>query len=223
MQYAQIIGAYVADYYLFALEIIGTVAFSISGAILGMRRGMDLLGVMLMGIVTAVGGGILRDILIGNTPPIAFRAPVYLIVALAAAGIFFFIMCFRRQKGKLHYDGLWQLMDAIGLAGFTVTGIGTCITLNGDYQESLFLLLFVGVVTGVGDGVIRDILAQVPPSILHEGFYASASLAGALCCALLWPIAGKEAAMLCGVILILVLRFIAVRCHWRLPRFTKEV
>lgn len=135
--------------FLFLLELAGTVAFAVSGAVLGIEKHMDIFGVGLLGITTAVGGGILRDLVVGLTPPRAFQDPMYLLVALGVSVVLFFPFVRRLiGRSKRVFDALMLLMDATGLGIFTITGINTAITLA-DCTDPL-LLVFVGLLTGTG-------------------------------------------------------------------------
>ena len=112
--------------FLFLLELAGTVAFAVSGAVLGIEKHMDIFGVGLLGITTAVGGGILRDLVVGLTPPRAFQDPMYLLVALGVSVVLFFPFVRRLiGRSKRVFDALMLLMDATGLGIFTITGINT--------------------------------------------------------------------------------------------------
>lgn len=198
-------------------ELIGTVAFSISGAMTGLKKNMDLFGVAILGLTTAVGGGMLRDIILGNTPPVMFRDPVYAIVALCTA-VIVFLPGVQRLLDRIHglYDVLMLWMDSLGLGIFTVVGIQTAhVVLE---QPGIFLSLFVGVITGVGGGLMRDIFAGDTPYIFVKHFYACASLSGAVVCVLLWDLLGQMAAVLLGAAIVVVLRMLAVRFRWSLPR-----
>lgn len=133
--------------FLFLLELAGTVAFAVSGAVLGIEKHMDIFGVGLLGITTAVGGGILRDLVVGLTPPRAFQDPMYLLVALGVSVVLFFPFVRRLiGRSKRVFDALMLLMDATGLGIFTITGMNTAITLA-DCTDPL-LLVFVGLLTG---------------------------------------------------------------------------
>ncbi|MBQ6430605.1 MAG: trimeric intracellular cation channel family protein [Oscillospiraceae bacterium] len=203
--------------YVSLLELIGTVAFAASGALIAMKKHMDLLGVIVLGVVTAVGGGILRDLILGITPPLAFRDPADALVAVATS-ILLFIPWLRHRlmHNQRLFDVILLIMDSIGLGVFTVMGIWNALAFDPD--RSTFLLVFVGVLTGVGGGMIRDVLAGNMPFILVKYVYACASLIGALACALLWKILPSYAAMLVGMLLVLIIRLLAAHYHWNLPR-----
>ena len=202
------------------LELVGTVAFAASGALTAMKKQMDLLGIVVLGVVTAVGGGILRDIILGATPPYAFRDPLCACVAIATS-LLLFIPYLRRplMKNQKIFDFAMLLMDSVGLGVFTVMGIWIAKELSPDYR--IFLLTFVGLITGVGGGVLRDIMAGQTPYIFVKHIYASASLAGALVCALLWKILPDYVSMLAGLLLVLTIRLLSAHFHWNLPRVKK--
>jgi len=201
----------------FVFELFGTVAFAISGAITGLKKKMDIFGVVILAVVTAVGGGAIRDIVLGNTPPMTFRNPVYALVAVAT-GILAFIPAVRRLAGKNPrvFDIFLLITDSVGLGIFTVMGIRTAI--GTGHGENLFLLVFVGVVTGVGGGLLRDMMAGNTPYIFVKHVYASASLAGAVLCVLLWKPLGSTAAMSVSAVVIFVIRFLSAKFKWSLPK-----
>ncbi len=203
--------------FLFVVNLIGTVAFAASGAMIGLKKEMDVFGVCILGLTTAVGGGILRDLVLGLTPPMAFRDPTAALVALVVSAVFFL----RRARAVLErsprlYDLLLFWMDSVGLGAFTVVGVQIAMDYAG--QPTLFLLVFVGVVTGVGGGVLRDLMAQQVPYIFVKHVYACASLAGAVLCAGLWSWTGRVSAMLAGLGAVVLIRWLAAHFRWNLPR-----
>lgn len=201
---------------LLLFEIMGTVAFAVSGAMVALSKKMDVFGVAVLGLVTAVGGGVIRDLILGITPPKTFQNPVYAAVAIATSLIIFIPAVRRFLSGKEVYDKIMLLMDSAGLGIFTVVGIETAYLAN--QSHSIFLLIFVGVITGVGGGIIRDILAQTTPAILVRHFYATASIIGAVICILLWNSFGQSAAVIGGASSVLILRLLAAKYHWSLPK-----
>ena len=202
---------------LLLFEIVGTVAFAISGAMTGMKKKMDIFGVAILGLTTAVGGGALRDIILGNTPPVMFRDPVYAVIAILTS-VILFLPAVQRLILRIHglYDSLMLLMDSVGLGIFTVVGIRTAYAAVTD--PGWFLLLFVGVVTGVGGGILRDVMAGDMPYVFVKHFYACASLLGAVVCILLWTFAGQTVAMAAGAAAVVALRYLAVKYRWSLPK-----
>lgn len=205
---------------MFLLEILGTIAFSISGAVEAMKKKMDLLGVLVLGLVTAVGGGIVRDLVIGKLPPASFRNPTNAMIALLTAFVSFLAgAVLSRRKEPIH-SKLWNqvllITDAFGLGAFTVLGI------QGVQQQTEYkgtaLLLFVGVITGVGGGLLRDIFAGNVPYIFRKHVYATASIAGAISFLAIQHLGYPRLAVIVSVFLVVLLRLLAAHFEWNLPR-----
>ena len=151
--------------FLWVLEIIGTIAFAISGAIVGIKREMDMLGVAILGLTTAVGGGVIRDLILGQQPPRTFRDPICALIALAVSLIVFASFYFGKHfHHKRLPDMLLLIADSFGLGIFTVNGVAAAM----DVHEEITLLLFSGVLTGVGGGVLRDMTED--PNNVGEGY-----------------------------------------------------
>ena len=201
------------------MELIGTVAFALSGAMVAVQKKLDLLGIIVLGEVTAVGGGMFRDLLIGCTPPVLFREPVYVSTALAAVLLFFVLLkCRIVSKEFLEtemYEWFMNLFDAVGLGAFTVVGIDAAI--QGGFTNYLFLQIFLGVLTGVGGGVMRDVMAGTTPFILKKHVYACASFAGACVYVGLLRVAAENIALVVSALLIVGIRLCARRYKWNLP------
>lgn len=201
---------------LLIFEIIGTIAFAASGAIIALNKKMDILGVITLGLTTAVGGGVLRDVILGFTPPNMFRNPVYAIVAAVVSVLLFSSkirnLVFKQQKV---YDLCLLVMDSIGLGIFTVVGIS--VAHDRIINNPLFLV-FLGVITGIGGGVMRDIMAGQTPYIFVKHFYATASIIGAVATVILWAFVGETWSMVIGAVLIIVLRLLAAHFRWSLPK-----
>ena len=201
---------------LLCMEMVGTVAFALSGAMTALRRQMDLLGVMILGLITAVGGGVLRDLLLGITPPKIFDDPLTVCVALvSSAAAFLPPLRGLLLRSTLLFERLLLWADSLGLAAFTV--VGEQIAYSHLPEGSWFAVALLGTITGVGGGVLRDVLAGDTPYIFVKHVYASASLAGALACVVLWPLAGEMAAMLCGSALVVAVRILSAHFRWNLP------
>ena len=203
---------------IFAIELIGTIAFVSSGAMLGIRKNLDIFGVVVLGLCVAVGGGIVRDIILGLTPPSAFRDPSYALAALVTAVLLFGIVYWKQEILTSRYMEIYETImnycDAAGLGIFTVLGVYT------GYEQGYrgrFFLIFLGMLTGIGGGVIRDVLADTMPFILRKHIYAVASLAGAFVCQRL---IGQNLylALAAGPAVVLVIRILASHYRWNLPR-----
>ena len=205
---------------LFLFDLIGTIAFAISGAFVGIRKGMDIFGVNVLAVTTACGGGLMRDLIIGSIPPQMFRNPFFVMVAIVVANVVFLLMYLHRhmpRKVAPLYDKLLFWFDSLGLAAFTVDGVMAGIAMG--YGDNEFLICFLGFMTAVGGGALRDVLAGQTPDIFRKHVYAVAAIAGAvLMVALLRLFGSEQIAMLGGFLLVPVLRFLAAHFRWNLPK-----
>ena len=205
--------------FVFIMELIGTVAFAVSGAITGMEKKMDIFGVVILGLTTAVGGGIIRDMLIGNTPPQTFQDPVYAVISIVTAIIVFYLAGRRKNSMSPHlWDILLLVMDTLGLGIFTVVGVNAGI--RQGHMDNAFLLVFLGTITGVGGGLLRDMMASVPPYIFVKHIYACASIIGAIVCVYMNRFVGNVEAMVVSSIVVVLIRYLAAHYHWNLPRLS---
>ena len=209
---------------LFFVEAVGTIAFASSGAMVAIKKQLDLLGVIVLGVTTAVGGGMLRDIIIGNVPPNLFKDPVYVLLAFITVMILFVIVrCNQKilaSRSIEMYEKVMNIFDAVGLGAFTVVGIDTAVLAG--YGRYHFLIIFLGVITGVGGGLLRDIMAGETPYILKKHVYACASITGAGLYAYLQDYMNNDAAMLIGAGSVILIRILATRYCWDLPTATKK-
>lgn len=204
----------------FFMEMAGTIAFAASGAMVGVERNMDIFGVSVLGVVTAVGGGMIRDIVLGIIPPNVFTNPVYALVATITSCLVFLVFYWKRQllEGhmRLTYDRVMLVMDSVGLGIFTVVGVNTGI--RSGYMDNVFLLVFLGTITGVGGGLMRDMMAGVPPYIFVKHIYACASIVGAVVCVYMNRFVGNVEAMMVACFVIILIRYLAAHYRWNLPR-----
>jgi uncharacterized membrane protein YeiH len=193
-----------------ALDLIGTFVFAISGAMLGIRQGMDLFGILVLAFVTAVFGGLLRDLLIGAIPPAAVGSWYYLALAVTAGLLAFWCheLLARLQQPVLFFD-------AAGLGIFAVAGTQKAL----DYGLNWPMAAVLGVISGIGGGMVRDVLAAQTPVVLRSDIYAVAALAGGLV-----VVAGSYLGLpstfvaLAGAALCVFLRIMALYRGWKLPR-----
>ena len=202
----------------FIFEIIGTIAFALSGALVALRGKMDIFGTCVLGMTTAVGGGIIRDLMLCVTPPKALVNPTHALIALVVSALTFlpFVQKFlARNKSKVYEISL-LVADSLGLGIFTVIGVNAGF--NSLETPNVFLSVFLGVITGVGGGVLRDVMAKNTPKIFVKHFYACASIIGAVACIVLWPYWGETASMITGTLLIIALRLMAAHYRLELPR-----
>ena len=191
------------------LDLFGTFVFALSGAIAGARRRLDIFGVLVLSFVAANSGGIVRDLLIGATPPAAIRDWRYMAVSLLAGlVIFFWYPIVNRLRNPV------LIFDGAGLALFCVAGAQKALVFGADPWAAALL----GMLTGIGGGVARDVLLNDVPAVFRSDIYAVAALAGAsvvvLGDALQWPAAPAAVA---GAALCFGLRLAAIRFGWHLP------
>ncbi|WP_282754049.1 trimeric intracellular cation channel family protein [Desulfuromonas thiophila] len=195
---------------LYALDLLGTAAFAASGALVGVRRQMDLFGVLVLGLVTAIGGGTLRDLLLGAIPPFSLQDETYLYISIGVALLTF---VGHRRIEELAHPLLY--LDAVGLATFVVIGTEKAMAFGSGFLGAVTL----GVMTATAGGVLRDVLSNQVPLILQREIYASACFAGAALLYLLkllhWP---RPLAVLLAAALVIGLRLLAIRHNWALPR-----
>lgn len=204
-------------------EIAGTIAFAISGALVGISRKMDIFGILVLALSTAIGGGIIRDILVGNIPPNSFKTSLYIILTTLTTFAVFFI--YRSQILKYttrrKFSKIYLLADTLGLASFTVTG--TTIGFNA-YPEYPLLAVTLGLITAVGGGIIRDVLAQRIPSVLQEEIYALPSIVGGVAFYFVASI-GNDYWYLASPIsffVVFLLRSIGIYYHLSLPKVHRK-
>lgn len=161
-------------------EILGTIAFAFSGAIVGLYRRMDIFGITVLAVMTGVGGGMIRDVLCGIIPPSALTHPMSLLVSIGTALAVSFLYPFFRipKRGKVIISFFYHISDTIGLSAFTVTGVLTAFYAWPSHEYVLPTML--GLITAVGGGIIRDMMARRMPVVLYMDVYAIASVAGGL-------------------------------------------
>lgn len=205
---------------LLILEWIGTISFATSGSLVAIRHSLDLFGVVTVGTITAVGGGIIRDTIIGNVPPKIFFNPIILMVAVATSIVVFLIAyVYRKKFNKLGetIDTVNIFFDALGLATFSITGVEvTCMT---PFYDNLPLVIVMGVITSVGGGVLRDVLVNEKPYILTKHIYAVVSV---LVCGFYYVLSIYLEYTIFATFFVLIftvtVRLLAAKFHWKLPR-----
>ena len=212
------------DDVIFILEMVGTVAFAISGVMVAKDRKMDIFGAIVLGCATAVGGGMIRDLILGEIPPAMFTKPVYVTVAFITCVVDFI---FERSqttgnymdkidRNRIRSNFILNVADSVGLAAFVVVGCRTAV--YAGYGANMFLACFVGVLT--------DIFAGQMPLIMRKRVYGIAAIVGAIVYCGLSVIARPAGAfgstMIAAVVSMIVtvlIRFLAIYFHWNLPSF----
>ncbi|MDD6467579.1 MAG: trimeric intracellular cation channel family protein [Erysipelotrichaceae bacterium] len=203
---------------LFLIEIVGTISFAVSGSILAMERECDLFGVIVLGCVTAIGGGILRDILLGIHPPIAFQHPLYAIIAIVTSLFSFYLVYINKitfKKYRRLLDWADIIFDSVGLGIFVIIGINTALVHQFD---SAFLVLFIGLITGIGGGVLRDMMAMKIPMVLRKRIYAVAALSGGIVYYYCIRCVAPTIAITLSASTTIIIRLLAYYYKWNLPK-----
>ncbi|MGH8042380.1 MAG: trimeric intracellular cation channel family protein [Rudaea sp.] len=191
------------------IDLIGTFVFAISGATIAIRRDLDLFGVLVLSFAAATAGGICRDVLIGAIPPAALTNLWYLGVSCVAG-----ILTFYRYADVERMRNPVQIFDAAGLALFAVTGATKALEFHLEPVSAILL----GMLTGIGGGIARDVLVAQVPVVLRADFYAMAALIGAAVVVIGHELQFAAApSMAVGALLCFALRFMAIRRGWRLP------
>ena len=195
---------------IYAFDLLGTVAFAASGALAGVRRGMDLLGVIVLGIVTATGGGVIRDVLLNDTPPFCFKNELYLYLAVAAS-----VVVFLTPRSFERMNRAMLLLDALGLGTFLVIGTSKAL----QFHLGLMGAIIMGVMTATCGGLVRDILSNEIQLILQREIYASACVAGgALFFFLHRTELPYQVNLTVSALTVILIRCAAIVKGWQLPR-----
>ena len=195
---------------IYILDLIGTAAFAASGAWVGVRKHMDLFGVLVLGVVTAVGGGTLRDLLLGDIPPFSLKNESYIYIAIVVS-----LIVFANRVQFKTFEKPLLYFDAIGLGTFVV--IGTTKAL--DFHLGLLGAVLMGVMTGTAGGVIRDLFANQVPLIFRREIYASACVAGGLLLVALETVGtARPVAALLSAGTVISVRLLAIHYNWALPK-----
>ncbi len=190
------------------IDYIGTFVFAISGVLAGTDRKFDLFGVFILGFVTAVGGGTLRDMLIGSTPVGWMQNNIYIYIIAAALPV-----CYIWKKVILRWKKSMFLFDTLGIGLFTILGLQKTL----EVGLSPLVAVMMGVVSAVFGGVIRDVLSNEPPLIFQKEVYAFACLAGAVFFLLFDSLIPTDIAMVLSIAVVIIIRLLAVKYHWSVP------
>ncbi|GCF91838.1 trimeric intracellular cation channel family protein [Shewanella sp. M-Br] len=198
--------------WIYFFDLWGTAVFALSGALAAGRHRMDPFGVIVLASVTAVGGGSIRDALIGATPVFWIRDPNYIIVILAT--VFVCLLLVRRPRKVPEY--ILPVADAFGLALFTVIGAEKALNMG----LSGMIAVVMGLITGVGGGIIRDLLCRQVPMVLRTEVYATASIIGGIgyTVSLAYGM-GEKMALFLAMASALLIRLSAIKWHLSLPAF----
>ena len=193
--------------YIAILEYIGVFAFAVSGAIVAIEEEFDVFGIYIIAIITAMGGGVLRDIVTNSGIPVFFTSYVTIPFIIAGALLAIFL------KGNLKYKNLFVFIDAIGLAAFFISAAVKAICSNYNFM----LFIFAASITGVGGGVLRDIITNRKPQIFKHDVYCVAGVIGVTILWFIYPIVGIKIAQLVTLIIIVVIRMVSYFKSINLP------
>jgi uncharacterized membrane protein YeiH len=194
------------------LDLIGVFFFAVSGGLLAVRKGFELVGVISLSLVTALGGGIIRDVVLGATPPTAFDDVLYLIVPLCAAGVVFF----GHRVIEHRFATPVVFFDAAGLGLFAATGAVKASA----FEASAVGAVLIGVISATGGGIIRDVLANDQPHLFHPDsrLYAIPAALGATVIVVAWRNGFYSGGVAIAVAAtVFALRLAALRFGWRAP------
>ena len=213
------------DKIILAFELIGTVSFSISGAICATKKNLDVFGTLFCAIITALGGGVFRDTLLGILPPMMFTNYIYLLVASVVAMLTLItVLIINKTKIKFIENAsitfLNHILDAIGLAVFTIVGIN--IAISKGFADNAFFVIFLGTASGCGGGILRDVFLREIPLIFSKRVYALASVIGGTLYWLLlnFNIVNDASAIILGIVSIFLIRLFAIIFKWNLPHIS---
>ncbi len=205
------------------IEILGVIAFSISGAMVAIRRKTDLFGVILLAIVTALGGGLTRDVILSFSPPAFFSMKHYILIsAVVAVIVFLFARKFSHTylENELKIEHINDIFDALGLGIFAVMGVK--VAFQQGYTDSALISITCGLLTCICGGMLRDVLTNSTPFVLVKRIYAIAAIAGSSVYYLLHIYGaaihiGDNTALIIGVAVTFVLRILAMIFKWNMP------
>ena len=210
------------DVVIFVLECIAAASFSVSGTICAIAKRTDFVGALIFAFVTVFGGGFIRDLVIGRNPPLLLSSMEYAILAaicLVVSISVFLIAFIPNVAGKLTaglHNAILEASDMVGLALFCILGVDSALAAPVSAGNTA-LLIFCGCMTGVGGGILRDVLSAQIPLLFRKHIYFIPALLGTVCYVLMLPHTHRLLAILVSVSIILILRILAVRFRWNLP------
>lgn len=208
----------------FVLEMVGVAAFAVSGVMVAVARELDLLGALVLGAITSVGGGVIRDILLGVLPPAMFVDPRYVIAAVGVSLVTFVVALCLGDRFLQRIERLGPLinaLDAVGLGIFVTVGVDAAV--RAGYGDNAFLAVFVGTMTGVGGGILRDQLVGRVPMVLQKHVYVLAAIAGAIAYYVMLRLNLLRPVALClSSAIVVVIRLLAAHYRWNLPHIRRS-
>lgn len=192
------------------LDLFGTMAFAVTGSFKAIEQKADIIGVIILSIITGLAGGIIRDIIFGKFPPTALVNPIYLFITISTGITIFFLY----PKLKRHWN-LFIKFDAIGLGVFTIIGANMAYSLFG---HNFLIMAFAGILTAIGGGIIRDTLVNEIPIVFIKELYVTASFIGVGIFYIFLIVLDSGISAIISVICITSIRLLAIKYRWNLPR-----
>ena len=192
-------------------DLIGTAVFGVSGVLVGLERRMDVFGMLILAFVTGVGGGTLRDIMIGSIPVFWMNNLTYILMVVISVVL---TVIFRKQFSE-HWSKSLMLFDTVGLGVFTIIGIERAWR----FGLSPTIAIILGTMTGSFGGVIRDILANKLPALFHKEIYATACIAGGTVYFLINGLMNHNLVVFITIMVVISVRLLSLKYHWELPKF----
>ena len=208
------------DTFSLAIELLGIIAFAISGAMVAIRRKTDLFGVILLAIITACGGGLTRDVIFSISPPAVFTSQHHLLICLLVALLVF--LCAKAFKkfyleNETKIEHINDVFDALGLGAFAV--IGVKVAIQNGYTDNGLICVSCGVITCICGGMLRDVLTNSTPFVLVKRIYAIAAIAGALTYYIMFILSiNDNIAIIAGTLVTFILRILAMTFKWNMPK-----
>ncbi|MDC0927457.1 trimeric intracellular cation channel family protein [Nitrosopumilus sp.] len=202
--------SFTSEFFIYVLDLFGTVAFAITGAFKAIEKKFDIVGILVLATITGVAGGTIRDVILGRIPN-SVADPIYIIATIASGIVIFFLY----SRLKKHWN-LFLKFDAIGLGVFTI--IGATFAYN-VFGLNFLAILLAGILTAAGGGILRDIFVNQVPIVFVKEFYLSASFIGIVIFSIILYFSEDiYYATIVGIILTTSLRLIAIKYNWNLPK-----
>ncbi len=199
------------DFFIYVLDLFGTMAFAVTGAFKAIEHKADIVGIIILATITGVAGGTIRDVVFGKTLPNSLIDPTYVIITVISAIVLFLLY----SKMKKHWN-VFLKFDAVGLGVFTVIGATFAYNLFG---MNFLIIVLSGMLTAIGGGILRDVFVNQTPIVFVKELYASASFIGAVIFYFTLLITNEVyAATIIGIALTTGLRLVAMKYNWNLPK-----
>ena len=205
---------------LLIIAVIGTVSYAISGALTGIESKLDLFGVIVLAVITATGGGFLRDLILGKSRFVIFEEWWYPLIAFAVAGLVFAVMWFIKDlswEDSRAYRLTYLIIDSVGLGAFVIVGVLRAQTIGNVSNEGQ--LIFYSLLTCVGGSLLRDLLVMRIPAIFRKHIYAVAAIIGSIYFVFMAKVIGNIwLNSITTVLIVVTIRFFAARYKWNFPK-----